>query len=164
MLFRGCLAEGPTIRYLRTGQAVSNWIFFALTWRRLDKAVCAWGWVSYTHWEKGNFPARFVPGITSSLNVAAICGMKHARDGRSPDHARFRRSLGNLLSSHCFAFIKPPVVALEGKRNEEAFHDRSGSRVLRLLCRGPDSRNHPAKLNRSASRHRPGAQARAGVR
>src|SRR6478735_10345631 len=54
MLFRGCLAEGPTISYLRTGQAVSNWIFFALTWRRLDKAVCAWGWVSCTHWEKGS--------------------------------------------------------------------------------------------------------------
>src|SRR6185312_14226148 len=81
MLFRGCLAEGLTIRYLRTGQAVSNWIFFALTWRRLDKAVCAWGWVSCTHWEKGNFPARLVPRITSSLNVAAICGIKNARDG-----------------------------------------------------------------------------------
>jgi hypothetical protein len=87
MLFRGCLVEGPTIRYLRIGQAVSSWTFFALTWRRLDKAVCAWGWVSCTHWEKGNFSARLVPGITSYLNVAALCGIKNASDGnaaRSP--------------------------------------------------------------------------------
>src|SRR6478672_9521110 len=80
--------------------------------------------------------ASVVSLCLSSVFLCVLCGKGFALRGGKTTSSRHNAS---DLVSHRRSIWRETY--------EEAFHNRSSSRVLRLLCRGPDSRDRSAQFN-----------------